>query len=62
MDQIEIIVEQEQVDNGAIFIQVHMNDNNLPGILNVEAFFAIKEEYELVPLFTCGCGDFAFWI
>jgi hypothetical protein len=58
MDQIEVIIEQEQVDNGAMFINVQMNGINLPGILNVEAFFAIKKEHELVPLFTCGCGDF----
>jgi hypothetical protein len=56
MDRIEITIEQE--DGEAMFIQVHMNGNDLPGILNVEAFFAIKKEHELVPLFTCGCGDF----
>jgi hypothetical protein len=58
MDQIEIIVEQEQVENGAMFINVQMNGINLPGILNVEVFFAIKKEHEFVPLLTCGCGDF----
>jgi hypothetical protein len=58
MDQMEITIEQEQFDNGAMFIQVNLNGNKLPGILNVEAFFAIKQENELVPLFTCGCGDF----
>lgn len=58
MDRIKINIEQENVDNGAIFIRVKINDNDLPGILNVEAFFAIKQENELVPLFTCGCGDF----
>jgi hypothetical protein len=58
MDKMEITIEQEQFDNGAMFIQVYMNDNKLPGILNVEAFFAIKQENGLVPLFTCGCGDF----
>ncbi len=58
MDRIKIVIEQEQVDNGALFIQVRVNDNDLPGILNIEAFFAIKESKGLVPLFTCGCGDF----
>jgi hypothetical protein len=58
MDRIEITIEQESVDDGAIFIMVQINGNDLPGILNVEAFFAIKQENELVPLFTCGCGDF----
>jgi hypothetical protein len=58
MDRIKINIEQESVDDGAIFIRVKINDNDLPGILNVEAFFAIKQENELVPLFTCGCGDF----
>lgn len=58
MDQMEITIEQEQFDNGAMFIQVYMNGNKLPGILNVEAFFAIEQENELVPLFTCGCGVF----
>ncbi len=58
MDRIKIIIAQEQVDNGALFIQVRINDNDLPGILNIEAFFVIKESNGLVPLFTCGCGDF----
>lgn len=58
MDHIEITIEQANVDDDAIFIRVTINDNDLPGILNVEAFFAIKQENELVPLFTCGCGDF----
>jgi hypothetical protein len=55
---IKITIEQVSGDDGAIFIRVKINDNALPGILNVEAFFAIKQENELVPLFTCGCGDF----
>ncbi len=58
MDRIKIAIEQEQVDNSALFIQVLINDNDLPGILNIEAFFVIKESNGLVPLFTCGCGDF----
>ena len=58
MDRIKITIKQESVDDGAIFIRVQINDNELPGILNVEAFFAIKQENELIPLFTCGCGDF----
>ncbi len=58
MDRIKITIEQELVDDGALFIQVSINDNNLPGILDVERFFAIKQQDGLVPLFTCGCGDF----
>jgi hypothetical protein len=58
MDRIKINIKHESIDGGAIFIRVQINDNELPGILNVEAFFAIKQENELVPLFTCGCGDF----
>ncbi|MHB8597250.1 MAG: hypothetical protein ACYDER_10605 [Ktedonobacteraceae bacterium] len=58
MDRIKIVIEQEQVDNGALFIQGRINDTDLPGIFNVEAFFAIKESKGLVPLFTCGCGIF----
>jgi hypothetical protein len=59
MDWIKITIEQEHEGAGALFIQVHINGNNLPGILNVEAFFDIKESNGLVPLFTCGCGDFS---
>lgn len=65
MDRIKITIEQESaddsamfVDDGATFIQVHINGNALPGILNVEEFFNIKQQNGLVPLFTCGCGDF----
>jgi hypothetical protein len=58
MDRIKITIKQESVDDGAIFVRVQINDNELPGILNVESFFAIKQENELIPLFTCGCGDF----
>ncbi len=58
MDRIKITIEQANGDDGAMFIGVQINDNDLPGILNVEAFFAIKQENELVPLFTCSCGDF----
>ena len=58
MDHIEITIERDNNDDGAIFTRVQINGNDLPGILNVEAFFAIKQEKELVPLFTCGCGDF----
>ena len=58
MDHIKITIEQESADDGAILIGVQINGNDLPGILNAEAFFAIEQENELVPLFTCGCGDF----
>lgn len=58
MERITITIEQESEDGGAIFIGVQVNGNDLPGILNVEAFFAIEQQNELVPLFTCGCGDF----
>ena len=58
MDCIKITIKQESVDGGAIFIKVQINENDLTGILNVGAFFAIKQKNELVPLFTCGCGDF----
>ena len=58
MDQIKITIEQEQIDDGAMFVGVQINGNDMPGILNVEAFFAIKKDHERVPLFTCGCGDF----
>ena len=58
MDQIEITIKQEDSNGEAIFVGVQINCNDLPGILNVVAFFAIKQENELVPLFTCGCGVF----
>jgi hypothetical protein len=58
MDQIEITIKQEDSDGGAMFVDVHINGNDMPGILNIEAFFAIKQENALVPLFTCGCGIF----
>jgi hypothetical protein len=58
MDRIKITIEPESADDGAIFIGVQINGNDLPGILNVDAFFAIEQENKLVPLFTCGCGDF----
>ena len=58
MDRITITIEQESEDGGAIFIGVQINGNDLPGILNVEEFFAIKQQNGLVPLFTCGCGIF----
>ncbi|HEY6285487.1 MAG TPA: hypothetical protein VIX20_07485 [Ktedonobacteraceae bacterium] len=58
MDQIEITIKHESIDGEAMFVVVQINGNDMPGILNVEAFFAIKQENELVPLFTCGCGDF----
>ena len=58
MDRVKIIIEQERVDDGALFIQVHINGNDLPEILDIETFFAIKQQDGLVPLFTCGCGDF----
>jgi hypothetical protein len=58
MDHIKITIEHETEDEGATFIHVYINGNALPGILNIEAFFAIKQAEELVPLFTCGCGIF----
>ena len=58
MDQIEITIKQEDSDGEAMFVGVHINGNDMPGILNLEAFFAINQENELVPLFTCGCGIF----
>ena len=58
MDCIKIAIEQEHAGNGALFIQVYINGDGMPGILNIEAFFTIKEANGLVPLFTCGCGDF----
>jgi hypothetical protein len=58
MDRIEITINQEDNDDEAMFVGVHINGNDMPGILNVEAFFAIKRDHELVPLFTCGCGIF----
>lgn len=58
MDHIEITIKREGVHGAAMFIGVQINDNDLPGILNVDKFFAIKQQNELVPLFTCGCGDF----
>lgn len=58
MDQIEITIKQEDSDGEAMSVGVQINGNDMPGILNVEAFFAIKQENELVPLFTCGCGIF----
>ena len=61
MDRLKIAIELEKanpVDSSAIFIQVNINGKDLPGILNVAEFFALKERKGLVPLFTCGCGDF----
>jgi hypothetical protein len=58
MDRIKITIEQDNGNGGAIFIEVQINDNDMHGILNVDAFFTIKHENGLVPLFTCGCGDF----
>jgi hypothetical protein len=58
MDRIKIAIEQDHVGTGALFVEVCINGNDMPGILNVEAFFTIKETNGLVPLFTCGCGDF----
>lgn len=58
MDRMKITIEQESVDDGAMFIQVYINSNSLPGILNVEEFLAVKQQNGLVPLFTCGCGEF----
>ncbi|HCI81357.1 MAG TPA: hypothetical protein DHW02_16890 [Ktedonobacter sp.] len=61
MDRVKITTELElesPVDSSAISIQVNINGENLPEILNVEEFFALKEHDGLVPLFTCVCGDF----
>ena len=61
MDLLKIAIELEKanpVDSSAVFIQVNINGNDLPKILNVEEFFTLKERKGLVPLFTCGCGDF----
>lgn len=58
MDHIEIAIERDKNDDGAIFVRFQINGDDLPGILNIEAFFAINQENEFVPLFTCGCGDF----
>ena len=58
MDQIEITIKQEGSDGGAMFVGVQINGNDMPGILNTEAFFAIKKDNKRVPLFTCGCGIF----
>ena len=58
MDYIKIVIEQEQVGDGALFVQVRINREDMPGFLNIEPFFAIKEAHGLVPLFTCGCGVF----
>ena len=61
MDRAKIAIEVEHenpVDSSAIFVRVNINGEDLPKILNVEEFFALKEHSRLVPLFTCGCGDF----
>jgi len=58
MDRIKITIKQEDSDGEAMFVGVQINGKEMPGILHVEAFFAIKQENELVPLFTCGCGIF----
>jgi hypothetical protein len=58
MDRVKIAIDQDHVGTGALFIGVRINGDDMPGILNVEAFFTIKEANGLVPLFTCGCGDF----
>ena len=61
MDHVTIAIGSEQgnpLDSSAIFVQVNINGEDLPKILNVEEFFVLKERDGLVPLFTCGCGDF----
>lgn len=58
MDRIKIAIEQEHVDDGAMFVSVYINGHDMPKILDVETFFAIKQHNGLAPLFTCGCGDF----
>jgi hypothetical protein len=58
MDRMKIVIEQDHVGTGALFIEVCINGDDMPGILDVEAFLTIKEAKGLVPLFTCGCGDF----
>ncbi len=58
MDRIKITIEQEFVDDGAMFVSVYINGQTMPKMLNLDAFFAVKEQQGQVPLFTCGCGDF----
>lgn len=58
MDRLKIAIGQDHIGTGALFIEVCINGDDLPGILNVDAFFTIKEASGLIPLFTCGCGDF----
>ena len=58
MDQLEITIKQEDSDGEAMFVSVQINGKDMPGILNVGAFFSIKKNHERVPLFTCGCGVF----
>ncbi|MBV9689605.1 MAG: hypothetical protein JO202_07825 [Ktedonobacteraceae bacterium] len=55
MDRIKITIEQ---DGHITFIEVLINGNEMPKVLDVETFFAIKQLNGLVPLFTCGCGEF----
>lgn len=55
---IKIMIEQEYEYNGPISVKVSLNESILPGILNIEEFFFIKQQNGLVPLFTCICGDF----
>ena len=58
MDRIKITIEQEFVEDGPMFVSVYINGQTMYGILNLEAFFAVKEQQGQMPLFTCGCGDF----
>jgi hypothetical protein len=58
MDRMTITIARESTDDSALFVMVRINGNALRGILNVDEFFSIKEREGLVPLFTCGCGDF----
>lgn len=58
MDNIKITIEQESVDDGAMFVSVYINGHEMRKILDLETFFALKELHGQVPLFTCGCGVF----
>ncbi len=58
MDSIKIAIEQESIDDGPLFVSVYINGHDMPKILDVETFFALKGLHGHVPLFTCGCGDF----
>ena len=58
MDRMKITIEQEATDDGPMFVSLYINGHVMPGILDIEIFFTLKEQQGQVPLFTCGCGDF----